>query len=130
VEVVRGPPVVVRVEMLVPRTGALALSVLVAVAEHWVPLAQAWFVGQQPPPREAGQEKKPEVHDPAVGRLPPMMMVVGEMMVVVWIVPAPVMVTVTVAAWVVVVGNMKDDVLVGDRVTVAAGRLVVTICVP
>jgi hypothetical protein len=51
--------VLVVVRMLVPRTGALALSLvllLVAVAVHWVPLAQAWFVGQQPPPREAGQE--------------------------------------------------------------------------
>jgi hypothetical protein len=55
-------------------------------------------LGQQPPPREAGQEKKPVVHVPDVGRLPPTIMVVGEMMVVVWIVPAPVMVTVTVAA--------------------------------
>jgi hypothetical protein len=43
VEVVSGPLVVVMEEMLVPRTGALALSVfeLVAVAVHRVPLAQA-----------------------------------------------------------------------------------------
>jgi hypothetical protein len=114
------------VEMVVPRTGALA-SVLAAVAVHWVPLAQARDVGQQPPPREAGQERKPVVQVEAVGRVPPRMMVVGEIMVVVWRVPAPVMVTVTVAAWVVVEGKTKDEVV---RVTVAAGRLVVTICVP
>jgi hypothetical protein len=54
------------------------------------------------------------------------MMVVGEMMVVVWVVPAPVMVTVVVAAWMVVDGKTKEEVLV----TVAGGRLVVTVWVP
>lgn len=84
--------VVVAAEFEVGRAGALRLSVEDIAGQNWLP--QARSVGQQPPPRLAGQDLKPLLHTRLFGGV-----VLGEL--------------VEVTIVVVVVSDKMDVVLVG-----------------
>ena len=97
----------------VGRAGAVKLFVLLSSGHKSLP--QARSVGQQPPPNDAGHERKPDEQTRTFGWL--------ELLVVVVVIVFSVVVVVTIAVVAVVESVVVSVVVVGDTVVVLVDGL-------